>query len=155
MVRVTTNTPLLVGEGMSVISGGSFASAEQLRTAEEMLIPVGQVVRLPEYQQDAATALAGSGPAYVFLLVEALARAGEAEGLSPPLALKLARATIVGAGALLESDKRSATELRQAVTSPGGTTEAALAVLMENEALAVLMARAVAAARARAQALSS
>ena len=84
VVRVTTNTPLLVNEGMSVISAGSFASQAHLGIAEEMLSPVGKVLRLPEYQQDAATALAGSGPAYVYYLIEAMADAGRAGRHAPP-----------------------------------------------------------------------
>jgi len=96
------------------------------------------------------TAVSGSGPAYVFLLVEALARAATKEGLPPKLAERLARQTIVGAGALLDADKRMAEELRVAVTSPHGTTEAALGILMADGALATLIGRAVSAARKRA-----
>jgi len=117
---------------------------------------VGQTVRLDdEAQMDAVTAVSGSGPAYVFLMIEALAAAGEAEGLSPELALALARATVAGAGALAESNDRAPTALRVDVTSPGGTTAAALAVLMEEETgLPALVRRGVAAAAARSRELA-
>jgi len=103
---------------------------------------------------DAATAVSGSGPAYVFALTEALAAAGEAAGLPRAVAAQLARATISGAGALLDADKRSPTELRRDVTSPGGTTEAALKILLAQDGLSALMKRAVAAAKKRAEELS-
>ena len=98
---------------------------------------------------DAVTAVSGSGPAYVFLLAEALAAAGRAQGLDGPTAERLARATVSGAGALLAADARPASELRKEVTSPGGTTEAALNVLMASEGLETLMRRAVDAATRR------
>ena len=126
VVRVTTNTPLLVNEGMSVISAGSFASEAQLRTAEEMLIPVGKVVRLPEYQQDAATALAGSGPAYVYYLIEAMADAGVLVGMPRQTALELVTQTVYGAATMVRDSGEHPVILREAVTSPGGTTIAAI-----------------------------
>jgi pyrroline-5-carboxylate reductase len=105
---------------------------------------------------DAVTAVSGSGPAYVFLMVEALADAAQAVGLSRPLAMTLARATVSGSGALLAADASSAAaDLRRNVTSPGGTTEAALQILMAKQGLAALMRRAVAAARKRARELGA
>ena len=126
-----------------------------LALAEALMQAVGQTVRLDdEAQMDAVTAVSGSGPAYVFLMIEALAAAGEAEGLERGLALELARATVAGAGALAESSAKPPAQLRVDVTSPGGTTAAALAVLMEETAgLGPLMRRAVAAAAARSRAL--
>jgi pyrroline-5-carboxylate reductase len=126
VVRVTTNTPLLVNEGMSVISAGSFASEKHLRIAEEMLIPVGKVLRLPEYQQDAATALAGSGPAYVYYLIEAMADAGVLVGMPRRTALELVTQTVYGAATMVRDSGEHPVILREAVTSPGGTTIAAI-----------------------------
>jgi pyrroline-5-carboxylate reductase len=102
---------------------------------------------------DSVTALSGSGPAYLFLMAEAMTQAGIAEGLPRDQAETLARATVAGAGALLAADKSPASALRQAVTSPGGTTEAALKVLMAGDGLAALMKRAIHAARKRAEEL--
>jgi len=126
VVRVTTNTPLLVNEGMSVISAGSFASEKHLRIAEEMLIPVGKVLRLPEYQQDAATALAGSGPAYVYYLIEAMADAGVLVGMPRSTALELVTQAVYGAATMVRDSGEHPVILREAVTSPGGTTIAAI-----------------------------
>jgi len=118
---------------------------------------VGETVRLAdEAQMDAVTAVSGSGPAYVFLMIEALAAAGEAEGLAPDLALRLARATVAGAGRLAESAEADPARLRAEVTSPGGTTAAALEVLMRrDDGLGALMRRAVAAAALRSRALGA
>jgi pyrroline-5-carboxylate reductase len=102
---------------------------------------------------DSVTAVSGSGPAYLFLMAEAMTEAGVAEGLPRDQAEKLARATVAGAGALLAADKSPASALRQAVTSPGGTTQAALNVLMADDGLAALMKRAIHAARLRAEEL--
>jgi pyrroline-5-carboxylate reductase len=126
VVRVTTNTPLLVNEGMSVISAGSFASESHLAIAEEMLSPVGKVLRLPEYQQDAATALAGSGPAYVYYLIEAMADAGVLVGMPRRTALELVTQTVFGAATMVRDSGEHPVILREAVTSPGGTTIAAI-----------------------------
>ena len=125
VVRVTTNTPLLVNEGMSVISAGSFASQAHLRIAEEMLSPVGKVIRIPEYQQDAATALAGSGPAYVYYLIEAMADAGVLVGMPRQTALELVTQAVYGAATMVRDSGEHPVILREAVTSPGGTTIAA------------------------------
>ena len=125
VVRVTTNTPLLVNEGMSVLSAGSFASQAHLRIAEEMLSPVGKVIRIPEYQQDAATAVAGSGPAYVYYLIEAMVDAGVLVGLPRRTALEMVTQTVYGAATMVRDSGEHPVLLREAVTSPGGTTIAA------------------------------
>jgi len=156
IIRAMPNLPGAIGKGISALYATSKTSPADRARAEALLAALGDTVWVKkETMIDTVTAVSGSGPAYVFLLVEALAHAAEEEGLPRPLALQLARATIVGAGGLLESTQRSAAELRRDVTSPGGTTEAALAVLMEKDALSVLMARAVAAARKRAHELST
>ena len=148
VVRVTTNTPLLVNEGMSVISAGSFASESHLGIAEEMLSPVGKVVRLPEYQQDAATALAGSGPAYVYYLIEAMADAGVLVGMPRQTALELVTQTVFGAATMARDSGEHPVILREAVTSPGGTTIAATRELDSRGMRAAVFA-AVEAARNR------
>lgn len=155
VVRAMPNLPASIGHGAT----GAFANGEvdpgQRASAEALLSAAGEVVWLPdEGSIDAVTAVSGSGPAYVFLLVEALAEAGIAAGLAPDVAGRLARATVAGAGALLDADPTEAGALRQAVTSPGGTTAAALEVLMAGDGLAPLMRRAVAAAKRRAGELS-
>ncbi|WP_433783914.1 pyrroline-5-carboxylate reductase [Actinomycetospora sp. CA-101289] len=160
VVRVMPNTPMLVGRAMCVLSAGSAAGETELAAAEELLAAVGRTVRVPEAQQDLATALSGSGPAYVFLLAEAMIDAGVALGLARPVATELVTATVDGAGGLLTtpgSDGREGAAphpglLREAVTSPGGTTAAALASL-EADGLRPALARAVAAARDRSAAL--
>jgi pyrroline-5-carboxylate reductase len=126
VVRVTTNTPVLVDEAMSLISAGSFASESHLRIAEGMLIPVGKVQRIPEYQQDAATALAGSGPAYVYYLVEAMVDAGVLVGMPRRTALELVSQAVYGAATMVRDSGEHPVLLREAVTSPGGTTIAAI-----------------------------
>ncbi len=157
IVRAMPNTPAAVGRGVTAIIGNTRAGPAHMDMAQELLEAVGQVVRLDnEAQMDAVTAVLGSGPAYVFYLIEALAAAGEAEGLAPDLALKLARATVAGAGALAEASGESPARLRANVTSPGGTTQAALEVLMDEESgLAPLLGRAVAAAAARSRELGA
>ena len=156
LIRAMPNLPGSVGKGISALYATPKATPKDRAEAEALLAALGEVVWVKkETMIDTVTAVSGSGPAYVFLMVEALAAAAEREGLSHPLALKLARATITGAGALLESTDRPASELRRDVTSPGGTTEAALGILMEQDALSVLIARAVEAARRRAHELSS
>jgi pyrroline-5-carboxylate reductase len=155
VVRAMPNTPAAVGRGISAIVGNGAASADHLDQAETLLRAVGQVVRLDsEDQMDAVTGLSGSGPAYVFHMIECMARAGEAEGLAPALAMQLARATVAGAGALAEAADESPAQLRENVTSPNGTTQAGLGVLMdEGTGLPPLMARTVAAAAARSREL--
>lgn len=151
IVRAMPNTPAAVGRGITAITGNARASAEDLDLAAALLSAVGQVVRLEgEHQMDAVTAVSGSGPAYVFHLIEALAAAGEAEGLPADLAMQLARATVCGAGELAHQAPESASQLRINVTSPGGTTAAALAVLMDAETgFPPLLRRAVKAAADR------
>jgi len=128
-----------------------------LDAAEALLAAGGQVVRLEsEDQMDAVTGLSGSGPAYVFHMIECLARAGEAQGLAPDLAMQLAQATVAGAGALAEAADETPAKLRENVTSPNGTTQAGLEVLMnEREGLTELMRRTVAAAAARSRDLGA
>lgn len=134
IIRAMPNTPAAVGRGITAIIGNAAASGADLTLAETLLSAVGQVVRLEdEAQMDAVTAVSGSGPAYVFHLIEALAAAGAAEGLAPDLALHLARATVAGAGHLAELSDESPAQLRVNVTSPNGTTAAALAVLMDDD----------------------
>jgi pyrroline-5-carboxylate reductase len=138
VVRVMPNTPMLVGEGMSVIAAGSHATAEDLSRAEELLGAVGKVVALPEGQLDAVTALSGSGPAYVFLLAEAMIDAGVLIGLTRPVATELAVQTVLGSALMLRDSGDSAAQLREAVTSPGGTTAAALRRLEDRRFRAAL-----------------
>lgn len=151
IVRAMPNTPAAIGRGITAITGNVQATEQHLALAEALLQAVGQVVRLEgEHQMDAVTAVSGSGPAYVFLLIETLAAAGEAEGLPAALALQLARATVAGAGALAEASEETPTRLRINVTSPAGTTAAALAVLMDEQAgFAPLLKKAVKAAADR------
>ncbi|MCY1125752.1 pyrroline-5-carboxylate reductase [Frigidibacter sp. RF13] len=133
MVRAMPNTPAAIGKGITAICSNGAATEAHLRLAEELLSAVGQVVRLEgEHQMDAVTAVSGSGPAYVFHLIETLAAAGAAEGLPPALAMQLAKATVAGAGALAEEAAEAPDQLRVNVTSPGGTTAAALKVLMDE-----------------------
>ncbi|MBV0891570.1 pyrroline-5-carboxylate reductase [Paracoccus sp. Z118] len=154
IVRAMPNTPAAIGQGITAMIGNDRAGAAQLDLAETLLSAVGQVVRLEdEAQMDAVTAVSGSGPAYVFHMIEALAGAGEAEGLPAVLALELARATVAGAGALAMSGDDPAS-LRENVTSPNGTTAAGLAVLMDEQAgLGPLIGRTVAAAAERSREL--
>jgi pyrroline-5-carboxylate reductase len=151
-VRVMSNTPASVGRGASAGAATPEASDSQRAFTQSLMGAVGAFEWLAdEALIDAVTALSGSGPAYVFALVEAMAAAGEALGLPADLAMKLARATVEGAGELLHREPAvSAGKLRENVTSPGGTTAAALAVLRAPDGLAALMTRAVAAAHRRA-----
>lgn len=155
IVRAMPNTPAAVGRGITAIIGNAHATPEHLDAAETLLGAVGQVVRLDsEDQMDAVTGVSGSGPAYVFHMIECLARAGEAQGLPPELAMRLARATVAGAGALAEASDETPAQLRVDVTSPGGTTQAGLEVLMDEEhGLPPLMRRTVAAATNRSKEL--
>lgn len=157
IVRAMPNTPAAVGRGITAIVGNAHVSDETLDMAEGLLSAVGQVVRLEgEDQMDAVTGVSGSGPAYVFHLIETLAAAGEAQGLSADLAMKLAKATVAGAGALAEQADEDPAQLRVNVTSPNGTTQAALEVLMDQEnGFPALLQRAVAAAVARSKELAN
>lgn len=155
VVRAMPNTPAAIGRGITAAFATTRVTPAQRVLADALLRAGGAVVWLEdETLLDAVTAVSGSGPAYVFHLVEALADAGAAAGLDPETASTLARATVTGAGALLDATGRDAGDLRRDVTSPGGTTEAALGELMDPErGLAPLLRRAVLAARARARAL--
>jgi pyrroline-5-carboxylate reductase len=148
VVRVMSNTPALVDEAMSVISAGSFAGEEHLRHAEELLTPLGKVIRIPEYQQDAATALSGSGPAYVFYLVEAMVDAGILLGMPRRTALEMVTQTVYGAATMLRDSGEHPVILRDAVTSPAGTTIAAIRELEKHGVRAAFLA-AIEAARDR------
>ncbi|WP_282094292.1 pyrroline-5-carboxylate reductase [Epibacterium ulvae] len=156
IVRSMPNTPAAIGKGITAIVGNAASTAAHLDHAEALLHAVGRVVRLDdEGQMDAVTGVSGSGPAYVFHLIETLAAAGTAQGLSEGLALKLAKATVAGAGALAETSEESPSQLRVNVTSPNGTTQAALEVLMdEGTGFPPLLNRAVAAATERSRELS-
>ncbi|AGP31670.1 pyrroline-5-carboxylate reductase [Corynebacterium terpenotabidum] len=132
VVRVMPNTPMLVGKGMSAVVGGRFARAEQVEAVRAMMEAVGAAVVVGEKDMDAVTAVSGSGPAYIFLVAEAMVEAGVQLGLARPVAEQLAGATIEGAAAMLVAGEKSAFELRGNVTSPGGTTAAAVRGLEEN-----------------------
>ncbi len=155
VVRAMPNTPAAVGRGITALIGNAQAGEGAMTLAETLLSAVGQTVRLQEEaQMDAVTAVSGSGPAYVFHLIETLAAAGVAEGLDEDLALQLARATVAGAGQLAEQAGESPAQLRINVTSPNGTTAAALAVLMDEETgFPALLRRAVHAAAERSREL--
>ena len=153
IIRSMPNTPAAVGRGISALIGNAAATEAQISMAEALLGAVGQTVRVEtEDQMHAVTGLSGSGPAYVFHMIEAMAEAGVAAGLAPDLAMRLARATVAGAGALADASPDSAEQLRVNVTSPAGTTAAGLAVLMPE--LPGLMTRTVAAAAGRSRELA-
>lgn len=156
IIRAMPNTPAAVGRGITAIVGNAHVSAAQKRMAEALLAAVGEVVSVAREELiDAVTALSGSGPAYVFHLVECMAAAGAKLGLAPELAMQLARATVAGSGELMRQSGIDAATLRQNVTSPKGTTHAALEVLMAPDGLAQLMERAMAAAETRSRELAS
>ena len=155
IVRAMPNTPAAIGRGITVACPNRKVSARQRRLASDLLAATGTVEWVGDQGlMDAVTAVSGSGPAYVFLLAEALAHAGIAAGLPADLAQKLARETVAGSGELLHRSPLSAAVLRENVTSPGGTTAAALGVLMSENGLALLMRTAVAAATARSRELA-
>ena len=156
IIRAMPNTPAAVQRGITVCFAGSGTDAAGRTLAQSLLEAVGEVAWIDdETQMDAVTALSGSGPAYVFLLAEVMAAAGIAAGLPADLADRLARATVAGGGELLRRSTDSAAQLRINVTSPGGTTAAALAVLMDPATgMAPLMTKAVAAATARGKELA-
>jgi pyrroline-5-carboxylate reductase len=156
IVRAMPNTPAAVSRGITALIGNAKTSAAQMDLAEALLQAVGQTVRLDhEAQMDAVTAVSGSGPAYVFHLVEALAAAGVAQGLPEKMAMKLAKATVGGAGHLAEISGQDPGQLRVNVTSPMGTTAAALEVLMDGETgFGPLLKRAVKAAADRSRELA-
>jgi pyrroline-5-carboxylate reductase len=155
IVRAMPNTPAAIGRGITVACPNGRVSARQRKLASDLLAAIGSVEWVgDEGLMDAVTAVSGSGPAYVFLLAEALAQAGVAAGLPADLAEKLARETIAGSGELLHRSPLDAAALRENVTSPGGTTAAALAVLMGQSSLTLLMRKAIAAATARSRELA-
>lgn len=155
VVRAMPNTPAAIGRGISVACASAAVDAAGHALCDRLLAAVGEVAWVAEETLlDAVTAVSGSGPAYVFLLIEGLAKAGCAAGLPEDLALRLARATVAGAGELARLSPESAARLREAVTSPGGTTRAALDVLMAPDGLEPLLIRAVAAAARRSRELA-
>lgn len=155
LVRAMPNTPAAIGRGITVVCPNANASTAQLALAEALLSAVGEAVSIDdEALMDAVTALSGSGPAYVFLLIETMAKAGEAAGLPRALAERLALVTVAGSGQLaLESDEAPA-QLRENVTSPGGTTFAALQLLMAEPGMQDLMTQAIDAAARRGRELA-
>ncbi len=152
VIRVMSNTPVLVDQAMSVISAGAFAGPEHLARAEELLRPVGEVLRIPESQQDAATALSGSGPAYLYFLVEAMVDAGILLGMPRATALEMVTQAMYGAATMLRERREHPVILREAVTSPGGTTISAIRELERHGVRAAVLA-AIEAARDRGQEL--
>jgi len=154
VVRVMTNTPVFVDEAMSAISAGTHAGPEHLKTVEDLLSPVGKVIRVPESQQDAVTALSGSGPAYFFFLVEAMIDAGILLGLPRAVAAELIVQTAVGSARMLRESGEHPVLLREAVTSPGGTTIAAIRT-MEDHGVRAAMLAAIEAARDRSRELAA
>jgi pyrroline-5-carboxylate reductase len=155
VVRAMPNTPAAIGRGITVAVAARNVSAAQRATADALLRATGAVEWVDdESLMDAVTAVSGSGPAYVFLLAEELARAGVEAGLPADLATKLARETVAGSGELLHRSEQDSATLRQNVTSPGGTTAAALEVLMGRDGMQPLLTRAVAAATQRSRDLA-
>lgn len=154
VVRVMPNTPVLVDEGMSVISGGSHATEAHLVQTEEIFSSVGKALRLPEAQQDAATALSGSGPAYFYYLVEAMTDAGILLGLPRHVAHDLIVQSAIGASVMLRDSGEHPVKLREAVTSPAGTTIAAIREL-ENHGVRAALLAALEAARDRSRELAT
>jgi pyrroline-5-carboxylate reductase len=155
LIRAMPNLPASVGQGMSVAIANTAVTSEQKTYADQCLRAIGAVAWIDQEElMDAVTALSGSGPAYVFALCEMMAKSGEALGLSASLASQLARQTVIGSAALLHQSTDDVTTLRQAVTSRGGTTEAALSVLFADEALPDLLKRAMQAAVERSKQLA-
>jgi pyrroline-5-carboxylate reductase len=151
VIRVMSNMPLLVNEAMSVLSTGRYATAEQVQTVSALLATVGKVMVVPENLMDAVTAISGSGPAYVFLLAETMIDAGVALGLTRAQAAAMAKQTIRGAGVMLTDTGMTATDLRAAVTSPAGTTAAAITELERGGVRSAMYAATAAAAGRSAQ----
>lgn len=155
IVRAMPNTPAAIGRGITVAVANGKVSAKQRKLASDLLAAIGTVEWVDdETLMDAVTAVSGSGPAYIFLLAEAMAQAGVAAGLPPALAAKLARETVAGSGELLHRSALDAATLRQNVTSPGGTTAAALEVLMGPGGFDALLTKAIAAATRRGRELA-
>jgi pyrroline-5-carboxylate reductase len=155
MVRSMPNTPAAVRQGITVATAAAGVSAAEKKRCHELLEAVGQVLWVDdEALLDPVTALSGSGPAYVFLLVEAMAAAGAKLGLSPEMAMQLARATVAGSGELLKQSTEPAAQLRVNVTSPGGTTAEALKVLMAPDGIQSVFDKALSAASRRSKELA-
>lgn len=155
LVRAMPNTPAAIHQGVTVACPGPGVTPDQRALCERLLAAVGEVAWVEdEALLDAVTAVSGSGPAYVFLLAELMERAAVEQGLPPDLARLLARHTVAGSGALLAASPEDAASLRQAVTSPKGTTERALDVLMADDAWPAVLSRAIAAATARSRELA-
>ncbi|MBT5046943.1 MAG: pyrroline-5-carboxylate reductase [Rhodospirillaceae bacterium] len=155
IIRSMPNTPAAVGRGITVACGNAHITEQQKTRCHGLLEAVGEVAWVEdEGLMDAVTAVSGSGPAYVFLLIETMAEAGVAAGLDPALAEQLARATVIGSGELARQSPDPAATLRQNVTSPGGTTAAALDVLMDTNGMKDLMTRAIDAATRRSRELA-
>ena len=155
IVRAMPNTPAAIGRGITVAVPNSNVSARQRKLASDLLAAIGSVEWVADEKlMDAVTAVSGSGPAYTFLLAEVMAEAGVAAGLPPALSARLARETVAGSGELLHRLALDAATLRQNVTSPGGTTAAALHVLMGRDGLAALLTKAIAAATRRSRELA-
>ncbi|MCX7361063.1 MAG: pyrroline-5-carboxylate reductase [Alphaproteobacteria bacterium] len=155
IVRSMPNTPAAVRQGITVATPSQGVSAEEKKRCHDLLEAVGQVLWVEdEALMDPVTALSGSGPAYVFLLVEAMAAAGAKLGLTPEMAMQLARATVAGSGELLKQSVEPATQLRINVTSPGGTTAEALKVLMADDGIQPVFDKALAAASRRSKELA-
>jgi pyrroline-5-carboxylate reductase len=153
VVRVMPNTPALVDEGMAAISRGSHCDESHLAEAESLMASTGRVIRVPERQQDAVTAISGSGPAYIFFVVEAMVEAGVHLGLPRGVATELVVQTVVGSAKLLRETGEHPVVLRERVTSPGGTTAAALRELEDHKVRAAFLT-ALEAARNRSRALA-
>jgi pyrroline-5-carboxylate reductase len=154
VVRVMPNTPALVDEGMAAISPGSHCDEAHLDRAERLLAATGRVIRVPEQQQDAVTAISGSGPAYLFFVVEAMIEAGVLLGLPRDTATKLVVQTMLGSALMLRETGEHPTVLRERVTSPGGTTAAAVRELEDHKVRAAFLT-AMEAARDRSRELSA
>jgi pyrroline-5-carboxylate reductase len=155
IVRAMPNSPAAIGQGITALTANAAASEEQRRVCENLMSAVGEVVWLEDERlMDAVTAVSGSGPAYVFLLIESLAAAGREAGLDEALAERLAMETVAGAGAYARQADATPAELRLQVTSPEGTTQAALDVLLGEQGLEALLKKAVHAAAARSRQLA-
>jgi pyrroline-5-carboxylate reductase len=155
IVRAMPNTPAAVRQGISVATAARGVSEAEKKRCHQLLEAVGQVVWVDdEALMDPVTALSGSGPAYVFLLVEAMAAAGAKLGLAPEMAMQLARTTVAGSGELLKQSSEPASQLRVNVTSPGGTTAEALKVLMADDGIQPVFDKALAAASRRSKELA-
>ena len=151
VVRVMPNTPALVDQGMAAVSPGTYVSADQLEEAKSILAATGKVAEVPEYLQDAVTAISGSGPAYIFSVVEAMIEAGVVLGMPRAMATELVVQTLFGAATMIKETGQHPTVLREQVTSPGGTTAAALRELDDHKVRAAFIRAREAAAKRSAE----